>query len=146
VADLPPYLSLLGNDVAIDAFVQPRSAKNALVGLHGHALKVKVTASPVDGKANAAVCKLFARWLEVPNSSLEIVSGHSSRHKRIRVAGMPPQAVASAFALVLSSRAHDGGQEALHAEDSLQERRQEGVGEEDREERRVEAGREEDRL
>ena len=130
----------------VDAFVQPRSAKNALVGMHGRALKVKVTAPPVDGKANTAICKLFAGWLGVPRSSVEVVSGHSSRHKRIRVAGAAPEAVASAFALVLSSRAHDGGQEAFHAEESHPEdRREEDAGEEDRgKERRVEEDGEED--
>ena len=133
--------------MVVDAFVQPRSAKNALVGVHGRALKVKVTAPPVDGKANEATEKLFARWLRVPRGTVEIVSGHSSRHKLIRVSGAVPETVATALALVLSSGAHDGGQEA-HAEENLpKERRQEGVGEEARGQgRRVEEDRQEDGL
>ena len=138
MAEPPSYLRSDGPDVIVDAWVQPRAAKDSLVGFHGHALKVKVTAPPADGKANDAVCRLFAEWLGVARSDVEVVSGHSSRSKRIRVAGVAAEAVTGAFALVLSSRAHDGGQEAIHAEDRLQERRQEGVGEEDREDLRVE--------
>jgi uncharacterized protein (TIGR00251 family) len=148
MSDLPPYLRADGGDVIVDAWVQPRAAKNALVGFHGRALKVKVTAPPVDGKANDAICRLIARWVGVPPSRVEVVAGHSSRSKRIRLFGVAPQAVTAAFALVLSSRAHDGGQEAIHAEDSVpKERRQEAAGEEDgREERGIQAGREEDGL
>jgi uncharacterized protein (TIGR00251 family) len=146
VADDTPYLTRVGNALIVDAFVQPRSAKNALVGVHRHALKLKVTAPPVDGKANDAVRALFARWLGIPPSNVEIVSGHASRHKRIRVSGTSAEAVATAFAAVLSSRAHDGGQEAFHAEeDHLEERREEDAGEENGgQDRRVEAGHEED--
>ena len=139
MGEQPPYLSRLGEDVIVEAFVQPRSAKDALVGLHGRALKLKVTAPPVDGRANESVRRLVARWLGIPRSSVAIHSGHSSRHKRIRISGTPLDYVAGAFAAVLSSRAHDGGQEAL-AEDNLpEERRQESVGEEGRgQDRRVE--------
>ncbi|MCG8470744.1 MAG: DUF167 domain-containing protein [Desulfobacterales bacterium] len=69
-------------------FVQPKSSKNQVAGLYadpvrGNALKVKITAPPVDGAANAMCIKFFAKFLGVSKSSVEIVSGQSSRSKRI---------------------------------------------------------------
>lgn len=92
--------------------MQPRAAKDALVGLHGTAVKMKVTAPPVDDKANRAVESLLARVLGLPRSAISIVSGSTSRHKRVAVTGMNAQMVSSALIGVLSSHAHDSGQEA----------------------------------
>jgi len=55
------------------------------MGVHGDALKIKLTAPPVEGKANKACIQFLARCLEVAKSDLEIVSGHSSRTKQIHV-------------------------------------------------------------
>lgn len=63
--------------------VQPRSAQNKIVGLHGDALKIKLTSPPVDGAANKMCIAYLAKCLGKPKSSLEIVSGHSSRTKLI---------------------------------------------------------------
>lgn len=63
--------------------VQPRSSRNQIVGLHGDALKVKLTAPPVEGKANQACIEVLAEALGVPKSRLEIVSGQSSRLKHV---------------------------------------------------------------
>jgi len=68
--------------------VHPRSKKNALTGEVGDALKVALTAPPVDGKANAACIEFFAKLLNVPRSSVTIASGQSSRNKVIRVSGI----------------------------------------------------------
>lgn len=69
--------------------VHPRAKKNAITGEVGDALKVSLTAPPVDGKANAACIEFFAKLLRVPRSSVTIASGESSRNKVIRVAGLP---------------------------------------------------------
>jgi uncharacterized protein (TIGR00251 family) len=63
--------------------VQPRSSKNMLAGLHDDALKVKLTAPPVNNAANRMSIKFLAKALGVPQSSLEIVSGHTSRNKQV---------------------------------------------------------------
>ena len=63
--------------------LQPRSSKNMIVGLHGDALKIKLTAPPVDNAANKMCIKFLAKCLKIPKSSLEIISGHSSRTKLI---------------------------------------------------------------
>ena len=73
--------------------VHPRSKKNALTGEVGDALKVALTAPPVDGKANAACIEFFAKLLNVPRSSVTIASGQSSRTKVIRVSGITAQQI-----------------------------------------------------
>ena len=73
--------------------VHPRAKKNAITGEVGDALKVALTAPPVDGKANAACIDFFAQLLNVPSSSVTIASGQSSRNKVIRVSGVTAQQV-----------------------------------------------------
>jgi len=63
--------------------VQPRSSKNMLAGLHDDALKIKLTAPPVNNAANRMSIKFLAKALGIPQSSLEIVSGHTSRNKQV---------------------------------------------------------------
>mgnify|MGYP000735950613 CR=1 FL=1 len=67
----------------IDVRVQPKSSKNAIVGIHGAALKIKLNAPPVEGKANKALIQLVAKLLKCPKSNVEIVSGQASRNKRL---------------------------------------------------------------
>lgn len=65
--------------------VQPGAKVTAVSGLHGEALKIRLAAPPVDGKANAALCQFLARCFEVPQAAVELVSGASSRQKRVLV-------------------------------------------------------------
>ena len=64
-------------------FVQPKSSKNMITGIYGDAIKIKLTAPPVDGAANKMCIKFFAKCLKVPKISLEIISGHTSRTKYV---------------------------------------------------------------
>jgi uncharacterized protein (TIGR00251 family) len=68
--------------------VHPRAKKNAITGEVGDALKVALTAPPIDGRANEACVAFFAELLNVPRSSVTIAAGQTSRNKLIRVAGM----------------------------------------------------------
>lgn len=68
--------------------VHPRGKKNAITGEVGDALKVSLTAPPVDGKANAACIEFFAKLLKVLRASVSIASGEASRDKVVRVAGL----------------------------------------------------------
>jgi hypothetical protein len=68
--------------------VHPRAKKNGITGEVGEALKVSLTAPPVEGRANEACVEFFAKLLKVPRSSVTIASGQSSRNKVIRVAGV----------------------------------------------------------
>jgi uncharacterized protein len=73
--------------------IHPRAKKNAITGEVGDALKVSLTAPPVDGKANAACIEFFAKLLNVPRSSVTIASGQNSRNKVIRISGVTAQQV-----------------------------------------------------
>jgi uncharacterized protein (TIGR00251 family) len=73
--------------------VQPRARKNAITGAIGNALKLALTAPPVEGKANQAVIEFFAEFFEIPRSSVSIASGETSRNKLIRVNGVSAQHV-----------------------------------------------------
>jgi len=68
--------------------VQPRARRNAIIGELGDALKIALTAPPVDGRANEACVEFFADLFDVPRSSVTIISGQSSRNKVIRVMGI----------------------------------------------------------
>jgi uncharacterized protein len=68
--------------------VHPRARKNALTGTVGDALKLALTAPPVEGRANEACIAFLANFLNVARSSVTIAAGESSRQKLIRVAGM----------------------------------------------------------
>ena len=73
--------------------VLPRSRRDEVVGLHGDALKVRLTAPPVRGKANRALREFLAERLGVSPSAVEILTGHTSRQKRVRVKGVSADAV-----------------------------------------------------
>jgi hypothetical protein len=73
--------------------VHPRAKKNAITGEVGDALKVALTAPPVEGKANEACIEFFAKLLKVPRSSVSIVAGLTTRNKVIRVAGLSAEQV-----------------------------------------------------
>lgn len=73
--------------------LHPRAKKNGVTGEVGDALKLSLTAPPVDGKANAACIEFFAKLLKVPRSSVTIAAGETSRNKVIRVAGLSAQEV-----------------------------------------------------
>jgi len=68
--------------------VHPRARKNAITGTVGDALKLALTAPPIEGRANDACIDFIAKFLNVPRSSVTIAAGESSRQKLIRVAGV----------------------------------------------------------
>jgi uncharacterized protein len=73
--------------------VHPRAKKNAITGEFGDALKLALTAPPVEGRANEACIELLANLLKVPRSSVTIASGETSRNKVVRVAGLSAEEV-----------------------------------------------------
>jgi len=68
--------------------VQPRASRNAVIGWTGDTLKIRLTAPPVEGAANAACLKFLADLLDLPPTKLEILSGEHSRNKVIRITGL----------------------------------------------------------
>ena len=72
--------------------VFPRSSKNSIVWEEG-ALKVRLTAPPVDGAANDALIALLAQYLGLPKRDIQIVHGTTGRHKTVEIIGMTVEAV-----------------------------------------------------
>jgi uncharacterized protein (TIGR00251 family) len=73
--------------------VSPGAKRSTVVGRHGTAWKVRVSAPPEGGKANDAVVRLLADTLSVPIASLTIVSGHGSRDKTVSLEGLDPDEI-----------------------------------------------------
>lgn len=88
--------------VVLRVRVQPGARRPGLAGCHDGALKVKVTAPPLDGRANAAVADLLARTFDLPAGRVVLVSGAASRSKRYRLEGADPGAVAATLDEVLA--------------------------------------------
>ena len=66
--------------------VVPRASRDAMVGvMGGEALKIRIQAPPVDGKANAYLVKFLSKHWNIPRSSIEILSGETGRNKRLRI-------------------------------------------------------------
>ncbi len=75
--------------------VAPGASRAGVVGRHGDAWKVRVTAPPEDGRANDAVVRLLAETLAVPRTSVSLVSGHGGRDKIVELTGLGPSQVES---------------------------------------------------
>ena len=73
---------------------QPGAKKEAVLGRHGDAMKVAVTAPADDGRANAALVECLNSWLGVKRSQVELVSGHKSRNKVFLIRGLTPAELA----------------------------------------------------
>jgi uncharacterized protein (TIGR00251 family) len=80
-----------GKGVTLRLHIQPGAKKTEVVGLHGEALKIRLAAPPVDGKANACLIGFLAEG--VAKASVSLVSGESSRAKRIRIDAVDPLVV-----------------------------------------------------
>ena len=77
--------------VRVRLHVQPRASRSELAGRHGDAIKVRLTAPPVDGAANEALLQFLAVRLQVPRSALSLVSGGSGRSKVVAIEAISPE-------------------------------------------------------
>lgn len=87
---LPAYLSGDGGSTLVRVRLQPRGRRDEIAGEREGALLVRVSAPPVEGRANAALCKLLAKAAGVAPSRAELVRGASSRDKLVRLDGVDP--------------------------------------------------------
>jgi uncharacterized protein len=86
------------NGAALAVHVIPGAKKDEFAGKFGDAIKIRLTAPPVEGKANKALLNFLAKKLKVKKSQLEIVAGESSRDKLVAVIGLSPEEVDKALA------------------------------------------------
>ncbi|MEJ5357714.1 MAG: DUF167 domain-containing protein [Desulfobacterales bacterium] len=80
-----PFYSACPHGLIVNIHLQPGASRDLISGLHGEALKVRVTAPPIEGRANQALIRLLAKELRLPPSAVSIVAGASSRTKRIHL-------------------------------------------------------------
>jgi len=80
-----PWYQWEGEDLLLAVHIQPGASSDSLGGTHGDRLKIRLTAPPVDGKANSHLIRFLARHFGVPSSRVLLLSGESSRAKRIRI-------------------------------------------------------------
>lgn len=88
-----PWLRQAGDDVVLSLHIQPGAKRTEVAGAHGEALKIRLNAPPVDGKANDALIAFLAERLGVPKARVVLEAGQTSRSKRVRVVGVTPEAV-----------------------------------------------------
>jgi uncharacterized protein len=83
--------SVTPQGVLLRVHLQPRAAHDRVVGLHGEALKIALTAPPVENAANAALLAFLATLFQIPRASVSLMSGAKSREKRVLVSTATPQ-------------------------------------------------------
>lgn len=84
-----PWFEENNGSLTVCLRVIPRASKNIVQGLHGDALKIRLQAPPVEGKANQALIRFIAKEWGIPKSSITILSGETGRNKRIRIHPAP---------------------------------------------------------
>ena len=85
-----PFLAPFKDGLVLSVYVQPRASKNQICGIQGEELKLRLTSPPVDGAANKLCREFVADLFDVAKSSVDIISGETSRHKRLRITGTHP--------------------------------------------------------
>ncbi|WP_456369864.1 DUF167 domain-containing protein [Thermodesulfatator atlanticus] len=78
---------------ALDVYLQPKASKDEIIGPYQEALKIKLKAPPVEGKANKALVSFLAKRLSLPKNHLKIISGLTSRRKRIYIEGLTKEEI-----------------------------------------------------
>jgi uncharacterized protein len=76
-----------GENITLTLHVQPGAKRSEIAGLHGDALKIRLAAPPIEGRANEALLKFIAKLFDVPLRSVELKQGGQSRHKLVAVSG-----------------------------------------------------------
>ena len=94
---MPPWLTAVPGGVEIAVLARPRASRSQVMGEHGGMLRIQLAAPPVDGEANAELLQTIVRLLGVARRQVTLVSGETSRRKRVRVEGVEPAAVVAAM-------------------------------------------------
>ena len=76
-----------GENITVALHVQPGAKRSEIAGLHGDALKIRLAAPPIEGRANEALLKFIANLFDVPLRNVELKQGGQSRHKVVAVSG-----------------------------------------------------------
>ena len=90
---IPAFLRVQADGLLLSVKLQPRASANEIVGPLGAELRIKVTAPPVDAAANEALLRLLADTLGCTRAQVELVRGHTSRRKVVKLHGLAPASV-----------------------------------------------------
>jgi uncharacterized protein len=90
---MPPFLRVQSDGLLLSVKLQPRASANEIGEALGAELRIKVTAPPVDAAANEALLRLLAKQLHCPRNRVDIVRGHVSRHKTVKLYGLAAEDV-----------------------------------------------------
>ena len=85
-----------GKDLVLRVHVQSKASRDEIVGLHGDVLKVRITAAPVEGKANEYLESFLGKELGVPKSRVKVEKGVKRKEKTVRATGMNPEVLQAA--------------------------------------------------
>lgn len=99
-----PWVQQRGDAVILSVHAQPGAPRTEAAGEHDGALRIRLAAPPINGKANEALLAFVARQLDLPRGNVLLVGGAGSRHKRVKVWGTSPEAAAKAFKGVADRR------------------------------------------
>ena len=83
--DINDYFKIRGNDIIVKAKIVPGSSKNKIARVYNDALKISITAPPVEGKANKKCIAYLAKYFDIAKSKIEIISGQTSKNKLIKI-------------------------------------------------------------
>jgi hypothetical protein len=87
--------------ITLKVHLQPRATHDGVVGVHGDAIKIKVSAPSLEGKANNALTRFIAKKLGISSSQVDIIAGHRSREKLLRIAGISRGEIEKALGISL---------------------------------------------
>ena len=79
------YYSWQGEDLILHCHLQPKAANDEIVGVHDGRLKIRITAPPVDGKANQHIINWFSKLFKVPKGDIKILQGELGRQKTLLI-------------------------------------------------------------
>jgi uncharacterized protein (TIGR00251 family) len=84
----------IGNaGVILNLYVQPGAKRSEIAGLHGNALKIRLAAPPIEGRANACLIDFLADILQLPRAQITLLSGQASRAKRVAIAALAAEVI-----------------------------------------------------
>ena len=72
-------------DLLLNLYIQPKSSRDKIIGLHGDELKIAITAPPIDGKANIHLVKFLSKAFKVPKADVVVLKGFQGRHKQVKI-------------------------------------------------------------
>ena len=96
---MPAFLRLQSDGVLLSVKLQPRAPVNEICQPLGRELRIKVTAPPVDAAANESLLRFLADKLDCPRNRAELLHGHKSRHKVVKLYGISPEVLLAKFGI-----------------------------------------------